>query len=113
MASGMRERSVVVNKSASGANELVAAVTGAIIRVTQVALVAAEAVTVTFKSATTAITGPMAWGANVPFIDRSAQQNRGLFATAPGEALNMDLGAAKAVGGYICVQIIPVTPSAL
>lgn len=107
----LRERMVLVNKAASGDNELVAAVAGAFIRVVQVALVPAGAVTVKFRSASTDLTGPMAWATNVPFIDRSAQQNRGLFGTAKGEALNMNLGSAVQVGGYIVIQIIPETPT--
>lgn len=110
----MRERNVAVDKSASGDNELVAAVAGAIIRVVHMALVPAEAVTVKFKSgAATDLTGAMAWAANALFVDDSNWENHGLFSTAVGQALVMNLGAAKQVGGYIRVQIIPVTASYL
>lgn len=106
----IRTRMIPVDGSTSGTNELVAAITGSFIRVVQIALVAAEAVTVKLKSGSTDITGAMAFGPNVPFIDR-ARAGHGLCATAKSQALNMSLGAAKQVGGYIVVEIIPETPT--
>lgn len=90
-----------VNASSSGDNTLIAAVTSKKLRVTGGLLVAAGAVTIRFQSgaAGTYLSGPMALAANggfpIPF-DATGQ-----FETASGELLNLELGGAVQVGGWV------------
>jgi hypothetical protein len=91
----------VVDAAASGNNTLVAAVTGKRIRVTALLLVSAGTVNATFQSGAggTALTGAMPLVANaqinVPGIPH------GMFETAVGALLNLNLSAAIAVRGFL------------
>lgn len=95
----------VINASASGSNTVVAAVTGKRIRVLSYVMIAAGDVTVTWRSASTAISGPMALATNGGAAPGSGQMAPvglfGQFQTEAGEALNMNLSAAVAVGGHL------------
>lgn len=88
-----------IDASSSGDNAIVAAVSGKKIRVLRWGLTAADEVTVKWRSATTDKTGPRllakyasAGGAYCP---------TGIFETAAGDALNLNLSAAKTVGGEL------------
>lgn len=94
----------VVSKNTAADNELVAAVVGKKIRVLSYSLNAAGgANTVTWKSASTALSGAMDIGDNV-YV--AAEANRGLFETAAGEALNLTLSAATLVAGHISYVLV-------
>ena len=73
------------------------------IRVLSFFLVSTAANVVTFQSAATAITGPMAFGANG---ELEAHNPLGLFETDLTEALNMLSGSAAQVSGGITYIII-------
>ena len=95
------KKQAIFNLGTSG--ELVAAVEGKKIRVLGFFFVCTGAVTVVFKSATTALTGVMSFGANAV---ASAQAGRNesepfLFETVAGEALNVTLGGSVQVSGTI------------
>jgi hypothetical protein len=96
----------VIDNATSGDNTLVAGVTGKRIRVLQFALVAVGAVTVRFESAAsgTALTGQMSFAANggiaPPFCPV------GHFETVAGELLNLELGGAVSVDGWLVYQLI-------
>lgn len=112
MAKDTRE-TVVISTAASGATELVAAVAGDIVRVVGFFMSAAGAVTAQFKSATTVLTGAMSMVTGVPlgFGAVPRYPNDGiLFQTAPGEALNLVLSGAVAVGGFVLVERVSQTP---
>lgn len=103
-----RMNHVVVSGAASGVNEIVAAVAGYRIRVMGGHFVADSAVTVTWKSATTALGGASSYAANggpvlpiVPWPRADAVPPDGWFETAAGEALNMVLGGAVGVRGWL------------
>ena len=91
----------VIHANTSGNNTIVAAVSGKKIRVIQLVLVVAGAMTVRFESAAdgTALTGQMAFAANggmaPPFTPP------GYFETASGELLNLELSAATYVDGWL------------
>lgn len=87
-----------VAAASSGDNAIVAAVTGAKIRVLSYVLSAAGTVNAKWRSATTDKSGLLYMVANtvVP-----AGSPAGLFETAAGEALNLNLSGAIAVGGHI------------
>lgn len=89
-------KTAYVNPSTATDTEVVAAITGKVIRVHAVASVAAGANNVYFKSATTAICGTMALAANGGFI--LPYNEAGWFATAASAALNFTTSAAVATG---------------
>tara|TARA_R110000868_G_scaffold252541_1_gene509242 strand:+ start:860 stop:1174 length:315 start_codon:yes stop_codon:yes gene_type:complete len=99
----LRTYRVAISAASSGSNELVAAVAGTQIRVTNFALVAVTAVTVQFKSASTALTGVMSMGATGVLAPGPDLQ--GHFITASGEALNLSLGGSVQVSGWLTYDI--------
>lgn len=110
--------SAAVNVNGSGDNTIVAApVNNAIIRVIGFSLIPTAAVTVTWKSGTgggaTALAGPVALTApgwhparSVPFAG-GYNSASALFDTAPGQALNLNLGANVQVGGFVDYLVVP------
>ncbi len=94
-----------VISGASTDNTLVAAVTGKKIRVTSFYLVAVTAVTVAFESSTTsALTGIMSLGATG--VLQAGFNPHGHFETVAAELLNMTLGGAVQVSGWLTYQLI-------
>ena len=95
----------IVNASSSGSNTIVAAVANKRIRVLSYVIVAAGDVTVTWQSASNAISGGMPLAANGGAAPAAGQATPGgligQFETNQGEALNLNLSAAVAVGGHI------------
>jgi hypothetical protein len=98
---------IVVSESSIGANELVAAdAAGRRIRVVAGLLSASGGANdVKFQSAATDITGVIGLPADGqlpidPFL-------HGHFETAAGEALNLNLSAATAVGGWLVIVRVP------
>lgn len=85
--------------ASSGANEVVAAVTGKKIRVLGYLLSSAGTVNAKWQSASTDLTGLHYTVANVQVP--VAFSPVGHFETASGEALNLNLSGAVAVGGYL------------
>jgi hypothetical protein len=88
----------VINATTSGDTQVVAGVTDKRIRVIAFCIVASGAVNVKFRSGTTDITGPMSLvsGGGVAHA-----YDGGLFETAVGQPLNINLSAAQQVGGYV------------
>jgi len=93
-----------VNASSLGSTQVVAAVPGGRIRVFAVAAVAGGAASIKLQSAATDISATFALSANggivLPFNEH------GWFETAEGEALNINLSAAVAVGISIQYQVM-------
>ena len=96
----------VVNASSSGANTLVAAVTGRRIVVVSAFFLAAGAVTGTLQSGAggTALCGPVALPANGGFV--LPFNPNGWFETTEGVLLNLNLGGAVQVGGVISYVLV-------
>lgn len=92
----------VISASSSGANAIVAAVTGKKIKVLGCYIVASNSVNVKFQSASTDITGLAYLTTNSGFVlpSPTVAQNH-WFETAAGEALNLNLSGNVAVGGAI------------
>ena len=90
----------VISYSTSGDKTVIAAVAGKRIVVTGALVVCGAAVTLTFKSGSTAITGPMGFPANGGF-GRDARPDGYLFRTDAGQALVLNLSADAAVGGCL------------
>jgi hypothetical protein len=90
-----------IDVGASGDNTLVALVSGKKIRVLQVTLIATAAVNVRFESgaAGAALTGQMALTANSGF--EASFCPVGLFETASGVLLNLELSSAVPVDGWL------------
>ena len=94
-----------INASAFGSNTVVAAVLNKRIRVVHYVAIAAGSVTVTWQSASTALSGPMALAANGGMAPASGVSSPsgifGQFQTEAGEALNLSLSGAISVGGHL------------
>ena len=88
-----------IDVASAGDNTIVAAVAGKKIRVLQYALVVGAATTVIWKSGSTAISGDMSFDANSGIS--SPFSPVGLFETAAGEALVLNLSAANPVSGHL------------
>ena len=88
-----------IDVASAGDNTIVSGVTGKKIRVLQYAFICAGAVTVTFKSGTTPISGDMSFASNggisTPFSPV------GIIETAAGEDLVLNLSAAASVSGHL------------
>jgi hypothetical protein len=89
-----------ISASTSGDNVIVAAVTGKKIKVISVVLVASGVVSVTWKSATTNLSGAMPLVANSGF-SLPTSPNINYFETAVGEVLNLNLSSAVLVAGHL------------
>jgi len=117
-------KTAVISVSSSGDNVIVPAVSAGIagqaVRVLGFCLVAAGAVSVTWKSGTSApgggsdtpLTGAMPLAANtpvsptpLPYVTPSGLQ--GLFQTVAGEALNLYLSGNIGVYGWVNYQLVP------
>lgn len=100
-----KPRFAVISENTIADNELVAAVSGKKIRVLHYIVNAAGgANTITFKSASTAISGAIDVGDNVTI---SAQcEPYGVLETAAGEALNMGQSAATLVAGHLVYVLV-------
>lgn len=90
---------IVVDTSTLGSNTVIAGQTGRSIRVLSMVVVAAAANTIKLMSAATAITGLYALAANGGLV--LPYNEHGWCQTAEGEALNLNLSAATAVGATI------------
>lgn len=89
-----------IDTASAGANELVAAVAAKKIRVIALTLVCAAAQAVTFKTATTALTGAMSFAANGG-MDINRTPPNYFLETVAGEALNLTLANAVQVSGTL------------
>lgn len=96
----------VIDAATLGDNEIVAAVPGKRIRVLSVVLVAAGTVTARFESGAggTALTGQMVLATSS--VVTLPYSPHGLFQTAAGQALNLELSDAVSVDG--CLSYIEV-----
>ena len=93
--------------SSSGANAVVAAVSGKAIKVLGYVLTASAAVNAKWQSASTDLTGLSYFLSTAPdkLVAPVIRQGSGhWFKTAVGEALNLNLSGAVAVGGHLVYQ---------
>lgn len=99
-------KTAIIDAATSGDNTIVAAVTEKKIRVVNLFVVAAGAVTVRFESGAggTALTGQMSLAANGGFVLPDSEV--GWFETAAGSLLNLELSAAVSVDG--CLTYVEV-----
>lgn len=95
--------SAIINATASGDTEVVAAVADRKIRVIGLLFGAADGVSVKFKSGSNDLTGAMPQAENGGV---SCGVPGGIFETNAGEALNINLSSAVAVGGVVSYLLI-------
>jgi hypothetical protein len=105
--SGAKVKFKVIDAATSGDNEAIAAVTGKKLRVIAGSLtMTGTAVTIRFESSAggTALTGQMtpAQGQTIPLPYCPV----GHFETVAGESLNLELGGAQSVDGWLVYQEI-------
>ena len=102
----------LIDEAASGLNEVVAAKTGYKFVVLEYGLIAAGAVSVTWKTATTALSGAMPIAANGGISASSfvvvPGGVYGMFETAVSEALNLTLSAAVQVSGHLVYREVKI-----
>lgn len=96
----------VIDDATSGNNTIVDAVAGKKIRVYDVVLIAADAMTVRFESGAggTALTGQMTVGAGSGFAP--GFNPMGHFETAAGDLLNLELSSAVSADGWLMYGLI-------
>lgn len=105
---------VAIAASSSGANEIVAAAAGFKYRVLGFILSFSGSVNAKWQSGSTDLTGLFYGAAGVlAFSPDSPQPTSqpiapGQFTTAAGQALNLNLSGATAVGGYVVYEKVPV-----
>lgn len=99
---------VKIDASSSGNNTLVAAASGYKIRVVDYLLVAGGAVNAKFQSGAsgTDLTGLMDFNASGQGARAVQANDEGLFETAAGELLNLNLSGAVQVGGHMSYRLI-------
>jgi hypothetical protein len=93
--------------SVTASGEIVAAISGRKVRILSLVLIAAGAVTVKFQSATTDLEGAMSLITGVPVT--LPYNPVGWAQTASGEALNIVLGGAVQVSGFLTYQSVDAT----
>jgi len=105
------QNSVVINTATSGANTLITAPTtaegkGAYIAIDHINLIPTTAVAVTFKSSTTAVSGPYPLdGKQTITLDNATQAQKGVITCDANEDFVIHLGAAVQIGGFINYRI--------
>jgi hypothetical protein len=100
-------KSAIVNFNTAANQQLVPAQGNSKIKVTGFLLVAAGAVVVTFQSGATPISGPMSMATGIPLQVGAGDTYGRLFETAPGQALNLLLGGAVQVSGFVNYTVEP------
>ena len=97
---------VKISAAGAGNNTLIAAQTGQIIRVHAFTIVAAGAVTVDIQSGATgtSLTGVMSLAANGGMVVPYCAE--GWFQTAAATLLNMSLGGATQVSGFMIYHVV-------
>jgi len=92
-----------INATSSGSTQVVGAVSGKRIRVIAFAVIANSTVSIKFQSGSTDITGTMRLveGGGIAHA-----YDGGLFQTAVGQALNINLSTNATVGGYVVYREI-------
>lgn len=101
------KRTAVVNVNTAIDNPIVAAVTGQKIKVVNYVLVAAAAVSATWKSAANPLSGPMPLGATLPLMVAGGDEFTSVLETNKGEALNLALSGAILVAGHLIYVLEP------
>jgi hypothetical protein len=92
-----------INATAAGDTQIVSAVSGKRIRVVAYAISSSATINIKFRSGTTDITGILSVtqrGVTTHSYDG------GLFQTAVGQPLNINLSAAATVGGYVVYRLV-------
>lgn len=100
-------RTKVIDIATNGVNELIAAPSTGYIVIDFITLLPTTAVSVTLKSATTSLTGPLPLAALQPFtFENTLHSDQGILTCASVEAFNIVLGGAIQCGGFIRYRVI-------
>ncbi len=95
---------VSISEATAATHEIVAAVAGKSIRVTNVLFSTASGQTAIWRSGSADISGPIAESYS------TGDNELGILATNEGEALNLVLSAAVQVSGHLVYVLMPVPP---
>ena len=100
-------RNAIINTATSGDNTIIAAPSDGYIAIDHINILPTSAVTVTFKSSTTAITGPYPLDVKQAYtIENATGNEHGVMTCTRGEAFVMNLGAAVQVGGVVRYRVV-------
>lgn len=101
-------KNAVISISSSGANDVIAAPgAGHYLAIDHINLIPTSAVTITFKSGTTALSGGYPFDAKQTIaLDNAMHAQKGVITCANNEAFNIDLGSAVAVNGFVRYRIV-------
>ena len=104
---GENLRTAVINFSASGENTVIAAPSDGYIAIDHINLLPTTANSITFKSDTTALSGPYPLAALQPLTLENAMHNRdGVITCAKNKAFVISAGSAVQVGGFIRYRVV-------
>ncbi len=107
MIAGNALRTAIINFSASGENTVIAAPTDGFIVIDHINLMPTTANTITFKSGTTALSGPYPLADKQPLTLENAMQNRdGVITCRRNEAFIISAGSAVQIGGFIRYRVV-------
>jgi hypothetical protein len=92
----------IINIVAAGENELIVADPGQIISLRGIVLTVSGETTITFKSGTNPLSGPLHFhdGGGIA-LDRRSSGTLSWFDTAPGESLVLSQSSPVSIGGWI------------
>lgn len=93
-------KTAVISKNTAATHEIIAAVTGKVIKVYAINIVCSAANTVNFENGTTDTTGVMSFAANGGMA-AAVNPPAYLLKTAAGAAFQMTLGSAQQVSGWV------------
>jgi hypothetical protein len=97
----------VLSIASSGVNEVIAAPSDGYIVIDHINLVNTSAVSVTFKSATTALSGVYPLAEKQPItLENAYHSEQGVITCGRNEAFNIELSGAVQVSGFIRYRII-------
>lgn len=97
----------VLDVSSSGANEVIAAPANGYIVIDHINLINASAVSVTFKSGTTALSGAYPLADKQPItLENAYHSDQGVITCRPQEAFNITLSSGVQVTGFVRYRII-------
>lgn len=100
-------KTVVISHSASGDNEIIAAPSDGYIAIDHINLVNTSAVSVTFKSGSTSLSGAYPLAEKQPItLENAAHHEKGVITCGRNEAFIINLGSAVLVSGFIRYRIV-------
>lgn len=101
------QKNQVIDTSTNGANTIIAAPSTGYIVIDFITVLPTAAVSVTLKSGSTALTGPLPLNDKQPFtFENTIHSDQGILTCLPGDAFVITLGSGVQIGGFVRYRII-------